>query len=90
MADPRAQGVIHRLVPDIDVVVINYRPDVPAKLKIDYETLRAIRPDLIYVDSTAFGRKGPMALRPGYDIVVQAVTGLMAGEGKVAPDGAPE
>ena len=90
LADPRAQDIVHRLVPSIDVVVINYRPDVPAKLRIDYDTLRALRPDLIYVDSTAFGRKGPMALRPGYDIVVQAVTGLMAGEGKVTEDGAPE
>jgi crotonobetainyl-CoA:carnitine CoA-transferase CaiB-like acyl-CoA transferase len=90
LADPRAQDVIHRLIPSVDVVVINYRPDVPANLHIDYETLSAIRPDLIYVDSTAFGRKGPMALRPGYDIVVQAVTGLMAGEGKVREDGAPE
>ncbi len=90
LSDPRAQEVIHRLIPSIDVVVINYRPDVPAKLKIDYETLSALRPDLIYVDNTAFGRKGPWAHRPGYDVVVQAVTGLMAAEGKIAPDGRPE
>ena len=90
LTDERAQKVVHDLIPDIDVVVINYRPDVGARLNIDYETLSAIRPDLIYVDNTAFGREGPWAHRPGYDIVVQAVTGLMAGEAKVTGDGSPE
>jgi crotonobetainyl-CoA:carnitine CoA-transferase CaiB-like acyl-CoA transferase len=90
LQDERAQKVVHDLVPSVDVVVINYRPDVPARLGIDYETLSAIKPDLIYVDNTAFGRNGPWAHRPGYDIVVQAVTGLMAGEGKVNDGGAPE
>ena len=89
LQEPDAQAIIHRLMPQIDVVVVNYRPDVPARLGIDYETLRAIRPDLIYVDNTAFGRSGPWAHRPGYDIVVQAVSGLMAGEGKVDAHGAP-
>lgn len=90
LSDPRAQEAIHKLIPSVDVVVINYRPDVAAKLKIDYPTLSAIKPDLIYVDNTAFGRKGPWAQRPGYDVVVQAVSGLMAAEGKIAADGRPE
>lgn len=86
---PEAQAAIHRLVADMDVVVINYRPDVAARLKIDYETLRAIKPDLVYVDNTAFGRAGPWADRPGYDIVVQAASGLTAAVGKVDDKGAP-
>ena len=90
MQEPDAQEIVHRLIPTIDVVVINYRPDVPAKLGIDYETLSRIRPDLIYVDNTAWGRRGPWALRPGYDIVAQAVSGLMVGEGKVDASGAPQ
>jgi crotonobetainyl-CoA:carnitine CoA-transferase CaiB-like acyl-CoA transferase len=90
LSDRRAQEAIHKLIPKVDVVVINYRPDVAEKLRIDYPTLSAIRPDLIYVDNTAFGRKGPWAKRPGYDVVVQAVSGLMAAEGKIAPDGRPE
>lgn len=87
--DPRGQQVIRRLVPAMDVVVANYRPDVPKKLGVDYESLSALRPDLIYVDNTAFGRRGPRANLPGYDIVAQAVTGLMAGEGKIAEKGHP-
>lgn len=86
---PEAQEVIHRLVREIDVVVINYRPDVAAHLRIDYETLRGIRPDIIYVDNTAFGRLGEMAGRPGYDIVVQAMCGLIAAVGKVDEGGVP-
>ena len=68
--DPRAQRIVHDLIPSVDVVVINYRPDVAARLGIDYETLSQLRPDLIYIDNTAFGCKGPWAHRPGYDIVV--------------------
>ena len=87
LRDPEAQAIIHRLIPQIDVVVINYRPDVAARLGLDYDTLRALRQDLIYVDNTAFGRQGPWAQRPGYDIVAQAVSGLMALDGKLDDNG---
>ncbi len=87
--DARAQEIVHRLVPSIDVVVTNFRPDVPGRLRIDYPTLSALRPELIYVDITAFGRRGPLAMRPGYDIVVQAVSGLMVTDGKLDEAGLP-
>ena len=74
---PECQEVVHRLASTCDIVVINSRPDVAQRLGVDYETLKAHRPDLIYVDSTAFGRKGPWAHRPGYDIVAQAASGLL-------------
>jgi formyl-CoA transferase len=82
LTKPEAQEVVRRLVPEMDVVLVNYRPDVPAKLSIDYETLSALNPRIIYCDNTAFGRRGPQAHRPGYDIIVQGVTGVMATEGK--------
>jgi formyl-CoA transferase len=83
LAKPGAQAIIHKLVADTDVVMVNYRPDVSAKLRIDYETLSAINPRLIYCDNTAYGRKGPQAHRPGYDLIVQGLTGVMATEGKM-------
>lgn len=86
MTRPEAQEAIHRLVKDADVVVINYRPGVAEQLGIDYPTLSGINPRIIYCENTAFGRKGPLAHRGGYDIVVQALTGLMAGEGKMLGD----
>jgi formyl-CoA transferase len=83
MRRPEARMAIHELVKEVDVVVINYRPGVAENLGIDYETLRALNPTLIYCENTAFGRKGPLAKRGGYDIIVQALTGLMAGEAKM-------
>lgn len=86
---PEGQEVIHKLVPEMDVVIINYRPDTPGNLGIDYETLSGINPRLIYVENTAFGRKGPSAHRPGYDIVIQAYSGLMATDAKLNEKGIP-
>lgn len=86
MRRPEAREIIHRLVPSADVVVINYRPGVAEELGIDYETLRVLNPRLIYCENTAFGRSGPLAMRGGYDIVVQAMTGLMGGEAKMQGD----
>jgi formyl-CoA transferase len=89
LATAAGREAIHRIVKTIDVVVINYRPDIAQHLCIDYETLFAIRPDLIYADSTAFGRQGEMAERPGYDIVVQAAAGLLGSAGFVNARGVP-
>ncbi len=89
LTKPEAVAIVHRMMPDIDVVVINARPDVPGKLGIDYETLAAINPRVIYCDNTAFGRNGPDSYRPGYDLIIQAMSGLMAAEGKIR-DGVPQ
>ncbi|HUP84139.1 MAG TPA: CoA transferase [Acidimicrobiales bacterium] len=83
------QAVIHRLVLDMDVVLINYRPDTGANLGIDYETLRALNPGLIYVENTAMGRRGPQSHRPGYDLVAQAMTGLLLTGARRDEDGVP-
>lgn len=83
---PEARAIVYRLVREMDVVLINYRPDAPVKFGIDYESLRAFNPDLVYVDLTAFGRRGKWAARPGYDGVIQAMSGLMAAEAKTRPE----
>jgi formyl-CoA transferase len=88
-ADERAREVVYRLMPSIDVVTINYRLGVAERLGIDYETLSAIRPDLIYWQNTGFGKDGPEAYRAGSDIVAQAYSGLIVADGKVDDDGAP-
>ena len=89
LAEPDAIEIVYKMVADIDVVIINARPDVPSKLGIDYETLSAINPRLIYCDNTAFGRNGPDSYRPGYDIIIQAMSGLMGAEGKIR-NGVPQ
>ena len=77
-----AQEILTRLVKQIDVVLVNYRPDVAEKLGVDYETLSAINPRLVYCELTAYGRQGPDAHRPGYDMIIQAMTGMIASETK--------
>lgn len=86
---PEAQTIVHQLIRAADVVIVNYRPDVPAKVGLDYETLAALNPRLIYCENTAFGRRGPDSYRPGYDIIVQAMSGLMATENKTV-NGVPQ
>jgi CoA:oxalate CoA-transferase len=86
---PEGQRIAHELAARADVVIVNYRPDVPAKMGIDYETLSAFNPRLIYCENTAFGRRGPDSDRPGYDIVIQAMTGLMAANNKTL-NGVPQ
>jgi formyl-CoA transferase len=86
MARPEAREIIHRLARDADAVIINYRPGVAEKLGIDYDTLCAINPRIIYCENTAFGKRGPLAARGGYDLIVQALSGLMAGEAKMQGD----
>ena len=90
LSDERAQGIVHRMVADSGVVLINYRPGVPARLHIDYETLRGIRPDLVYMDITGFGREGPWAAEAASDLVAQAYSGAIASEGKLDEHGAPD
>jgi formyl-CoA transferase len=86
LKDPEGQAVIHRLVPTIDVVIVNYRPDTAAALRIDYETLAARNDRLIYADITAVGRRGPDSRLFGYDLIVQTISGLMAGGGRADGD----
>jgi CoA:oxalate CoA-transferase len=82
LRSPQGREIVHRLVPRTDLVIVNYRPDTPANLGIDYPTLAGLNPRLIYVSATAFGTGGPSRGRPGYDLILQAMTGLMAADGK--------
>ena len=81
--------VVRRLTEQADVVLANNRPDVAGRLGIDYETLAAINPSIIYCEGSAFGHEGPDAYRPGYDIIIQAMSGIATAEGKVV-NGVPE
>ena len=83
---PAAQEILSRLVRHMDVILVNYRPDVAVKLGVDYEKLSSINPRLVYCELTAYGRRGPDAHRPGYDMIIQAMTGMIASETKTVDD----
>jgi len=65
-----------RLAEDADVLIENYRPSVKKKLKIDYDTLKAMNPRLIYCSISGFGQTGPYAERAGFDPIAQGMSGI--------------
>ena len=79
--------VLFRMVKDADILVENYRPGVVKRLGIDYETLSAINPRLVYASISGFGQTGPWANRPGFDLMAQAMSGIMSVTGY--PGGPP-
>ncbi len=78
LSKPRGREVAHRLIARADIVIESFRRGVPAKLGIDYDTARKLKPDIIYCSITGFGQTGAYARIPGHDLVVQAATGLIA------------
>ena len=71
-------SVLKQLIAGADVVVENFRPDVKFRLGIDYETLSADHPGLVYASISGFGQTGPLASRPGFDQIAQGMGGLMS------------
>ena len=90
LGNEAGQAAVHRLIKDFDVFLINSRPGVPQRLHVDYDTLIQYRPDLVYIENSGYGDRGPGASRSGSDIIAQAYSGLMAADGKVDEYGAPE
>jgi crotonobetainyl-CoA:carnitine CoA-transferase CaiB-like acyl-CoA transferase len=76
------RDVLAELVKTADVFIQNYRPGVAARLGVDYETLSALNPRLIYVSMSGYGEDGPYAQRPGQDLLLQAMSGAMRSAGR--------
>ncbi len=74
---PESIKALKRIVLDCDVVMENFRPGVMDRLGLGYEALTKLKPDLIYTSMSAFGKTGPYKDRPGYELIVQALTGLI-------------
>jgi crotonobetainyl-CoA:carnitine CoA-transferase CaiB-like acyl-CoA transferase len=84
---PEGRAACLDLARHCDVFVENFRPGTVKRFGVDYDAIRAVRPDVIYCSISGYGQSGPMALRPAVDLMVQAVGGLMAQTGE--PDGRP-
>ena len=87
LATDAGRGAFDQLIATADIMLHNLRPGVPAKLGIDGPTLCARYPRLIYCEISAFGHTGPMAMRPGFEPLIQAYSGLCAING--GPDDPP-
>ncbi|EMN1930391.1 CoA transferase [Burkholderia ambifaria] len=92
IATPEGQQIVRELAAQSDVVLENYKVGQLAKYGLDYESLRAVKPDLVYCSVTGFGQTGPYAHRAGYDFIVQGIGGFMSitGERDSEPGGGPQ
>jgi crotonobetainyl-CoA:carnitine CoA-transferase CaiB-like acyl-CoA transferase len=86
-AKPQGQQIVRALAAKADIALENYKPGTLAKYGLDYESLRALNPRLVYCSITGYGQDGPKADQPGFDPVFQAQCGLMSVTG--FPDSAP-
>jgi crotonobetainyl-CoA:carnitine CoA-transferase CaiB-like acyl-CoA transferase len=88
---PEGQELVRRLAADCDIVLENFKVDGLAKYGLDYDSLRAINPGIIYCSITGFGQTGPYRNRAGYDFLIQGMGGLMSvtGEPDDVPGGGP-
>jgi crotonobetainyl-CoA:carnitine CoA-transferase CaiB-like acyl-CoA transferase len=89
LRDERGRALLERLVATADVFAQNFRPGVVERLGIDYEALRAVRPDLVYVSISGFGESGPYARQPVFDNVIQALSGMATAQA-LGEDGEPD
>jgi crotonobetainyl-CoA:carnitine CoA-transferase CaiB-like acyl-CoA transferase len=81
LKDDDDRAVLYALVESADVLVENARPGVAARLGIDYDTLAKINPRLVYASISGFGQTGPWAQRPGFDLIAQAMSGILSSNG---------
>jgi crotonobetainyl-CoA:carnitine CoA-transferase CaiB-like acyl-CoA transferase len=79
---PQGVALVQRLAKDADVVVENFRPGVMDRHEIGYQHLRKINPRIVYCSITAFGPRGPLAQKPGMDLIIQATGALMGHTGE--------
>ncbi|MCW2370078.1 CaiB/BaiF CoA transferase family protein [Sphingobium sp. B11D3D] len=87
LKDPLDAELARQLACDADIIVENNRPGVMRRLGLDYETLSAQSPGLVYCSISAFGQQGPRSTEGGFDLTLQAMSGVMSVTGE--PGGAP-
>jgi crotonobetainyl-CoA:carnitine CoA-transferase CaiB-like acyl-CoA transferase len=84
---PEGQDLLHRLAATSDILIENFKVGGLKPYRLDYATLHALNPRLVYCSITGFGQTGPYASRPGYDFLIQGMGGLMSITGRA--DGEP-
>lgn len=82
LQSPQGRDLVLQLAKQCDVVIQNFKFGGAEKLGLGYEDVKAVRPDVVYCSISGYDRKGPEAVRPGYDLLVQGETGLMALNGE--------
>lgn len=86
LGSPEGKETLRTLANEVDILIENFRPGVAARLGIDWDSLSAANPRLIYCAISGFGQEGPFRDRPAYDHIVQAMSGLMSVNGHPSDD----
>jgi len=87
IAKPEGQDIVRALAAQSDVLIENFKAGELGRYRLDYASLHALNPRLVYCSITGFGQTGPRSREPGYDLAFQAMSGIMSITGH--PDGAP-
>ncbi len=92
IASPEGQGIVRELAAKSQIVLENYKVGDLKRYGLDYDSLKAINPSLVYCSITGYGQEGPSAHKPGYDFIFQGIGGLMSitGERDDLPGGGPQ
>ena len=83
--DPRGQAILRKLARRADILIENYKPGGLKDYSLDYDAIKAINPAIVYCSISGFGQTGPYASKPGYDFMIQAMSGLMSITGTEKP-----
>jgi crotonobetainyl-CoA:carnitine CoA-transferase CaiB-like acyl-CoA transferase len=91
LKSPAGKELLAKLVAEADVFLQNYRPGVAERLGVDYATIAALKPDIVYASISGYGETGPYAQRPGQDLLLQGMAGALYSSGRVEdpPQAAP-
>lgn len=87
LKDPQGRDLFLRLAQTADVIIENFRPGTTQDLGVDYDSIRKLKPDIIYASVSAYGQTGPYSQRAGLDLILQGMSGLMSITGE--PDRPP-
>ncbi len=82
LKDPRGKAIVYKLAETADLVVENFRPGVLDRLGLGYDELKKINPSIVYVAGSGYGPDGPYVARPGQDLLMQALSGIVAQTGR--------
>ena len=83
--DPRGQSILLQLARKADILIENYKPGGLKAYGLDYDSVRLLNPAIVYCSISGFGQTGPLARKPGYDFIIQAMSGLMSITGTEKP-----
>lgn len=89
LKNPDDINIIKRLLEEADIVTHNFRPGVMSKVGLDYEAVKEINPRIIYAEITGYGKEGPWKTRPGQDLLLQSMSGLVFTSGDSVDDPVP-